>query len=304
MKEEKNILKFFNNELSEKETTELKHSDEFKTLSKIAHYSSYFVAPKVDAEKALQDFKVKYSSKKEVKVRTLNFGVLYRVAAVAVIMLSVPYFMFFNNQKSFETTIAQTKSLVLPDDSEVILNASSILSYNKKEWEEKRDLELDGEAFFKVRKGQKFTVHTDAGNVQVLGTQFNVKERSNYFEVKCYEGIVAVSYGNQEVKLTQGKAFRIVNGVSENVRDFSADQPSWLSFESSFVEVPLSQVIEELERQYNIKILSDRINLTQLYTGTFTHTDKNIALQSVTIPLKLSYKIEKNTVTFYKYDEK
>ena len=194
--------------------------------------------------------------------------------------------------------------MVLPDNSEVILNASSLLSYNKKEWKEKRDLDLDGEAFFKVSKGQKFTVHTDAGDIQFLGTQFNVKERSNYFEVQCYEGIVAVTYGNQEEKLTKGKAFRVVNGVRENVSDFNATEPSWLNYESSFVQVPLSQVIEELERQYKIKIQSDNIDLTQLFTGTFTHKDKNIALQSVTIPLKLSYKIDKNSVTFYKYDEK
>jgi transmembrane sensor len=304
MKHENNILKFFNNELSEQEMAELKQSDEFKTFSKIAHYSSHFETPKIDAKRALLDFKEKYSTKKEVKVRTLNFKALYKVAAVAVIMLCASYFMFFNNEKSFETRIAQTKSLVLPDNSEVILNSSSLLSYNIKEWKEKRDLDLDGEAFFKVSKGQKFTVHTDAGYVQVLGTQFNVKERSNYFEVQCYEGIVAVTYGNQELKLTKGKAFRVVDGVSENVTDFNATEPSWLNYESSFVQVPLSQVIEELERQYKIEIQSDNIDLTQLFTGTFTHTDKNIALQSVTIPLKLSYKIDKNSVTFYKYDEK
>jgi len=304
MKQEKNILKLFNNELSEKEITELKSSDEFKTISKIAHYSKHFEAPKVDAEKALLDFKKKHSIKKEVKVRTLNFNSIYRVAAVAVIMLCASYFMFFNNEKSFETRIAETKTLVLPDNSEVILNSASLLSYNKKEWKENRDLELDGEAFFKVSKGQKFTVHTDVGNIQVLGTQFNVKERENYFEVQCYEGIVAVTHNNKELKLTRGKAFRVINGVIENVEDFNAPKPSWLNFESSFVEVPLSQVIEELERQYKITIVAENVDSALLFTGTFTHTDKNIALQSITIPLKLSYKIDKDTVTFYKYEEK
>jgi ferric-dicitrate binding protein FerR (iron transport regulator) len=304
MKQENNILKYFNNELSEQEMAELKHSDEFKTLSKIAHYSSYFETPNIDAEKALLEFKENYSTKKEVKVRTLYFSRLFKVAAVAVIMLCASYFVFFNNEKSFETRIAQTKSLILPDNSEVILNSSSLLSYNKKEWDEKRDIVLDGEAFFKVSKGQKFTVHTDAGNVQVLGTQFNVKERSDYFEVQCYEGIVAVTYGNQKVVLTKGKAFRIINGISQDITGFNANKPSWLNDESSFVQVPLSEVIEELERQYNIKIQSDNIDLTQLFTGTFTHKDKNIALQSVTIPLQLSYKIDKNTVIFYEYDEK
>lgn len=304
MKQENSILKYFNDELSEQEKALLKHSDEFRTLSKIAHYSSYFEAPKIDAEKALLDFKEKYSTKKEAKVRSLNFNMLFKVAATVVILLCTSYFMFFNNETSFGTRVAQTKSIVLPDNSEVILNSSSLLSYNKKEWKETRDLNLEGEAFFKVSKGQKFTVHTNVGNIQVLGTQFNVKERHNYFEVQCYEGIVAVTYGDNEQILTKGKAFRVLNGISKNVIDFNGIEPSWLHYESSFVEVPLSQVIEELERQYKIEIQSNNIDLTQLFTGSFTHTNKNIALQSVTIPLKLSYKINKNTVTFYKYEEK
>ena len=303
MKNENNILKWFNNELSEQEIAELKQSDEFNTFGKIAHYSAYLQAPKVDAEKAFLDFKEKHSVKKEVSVRTLNFKTLYRVAAVAVIMLCISYFMLFNNETSFETRIAETKTLVLPDNSEVILNSASLLSYNKKEWKEKRDLELDGEAFFKVSKGQKFTVHTDAGSVQVLGTQFNVKERDNYFEVQCYEGIVAVTYNNREVTLTKGKTFRILNGVIENVEEFNTISPSWLQFESSFVNVPLSQVIEELERQYKIEITLENVDTAQLFTGSFTHNDKNIALQSVTIPLKLSYRIDEETVTFYEYGE-
>ena len=304
MKHENNILKWFNNELSKQEVSDLKNSEDVQTLEKVLHYSSFLQAPKVDAEKALLAFKESHAVKKEVKVRTLNFKVMYRVAAVAVIMLSASYFMFFNNNVSFETEIAQTKTLALPDNSEVILNAASLLDYNKKSWDKKRDLNLDGEAFFKVSKGQKFTVNTDIGTVEVLGTQFNVKERNNYFEVQCYEGLVGVTYQGQTVKLTKGKTFRIVNGVIIDVDEFNTLTPSWLQSESSFVEVPLAQVIEELERQYNIEIIIKDIDTTQLFTGTFTHTDKNIALQSVTIPLKLSYEIQKQTVTFYKYDEK
>jgi ferric-dicitrate binding protein FerR (iron transport regulator) len=304
MKHKNNILKWFNNELSKQEVSDLKQSEDTQTLEKILHYSSFLQAPKVDAEKALLAFKESHAVKKEVKVRTLNFKLMYRVAAVAVIMLSASYFMFFNNNVSFETEIAQTKTLALPDNSEVILNAASILEYNKKSWNKKRDLNLDGEAFFKVSKGQKFTVNTDMGSVEVLGTQFNVKERDNYFEVQCYEGLVGVTYKGQTVKLTKGNTFRIVNGVIIDVDEFNTLSPSWLQSESSFVEVPLAEVIEELERQYDIEIIIKDIDTTQLFTGTFTHTDKNIALQSVTIPLKLSYEIQKQTVTFYKYDEK
>jgi len=303
MKNETNILKWLNNELSEEEVKALKESENLETLEKIAFYASQMQAPKIDAQQALAAFKERKLSKKETKVIPLNFKTFMRVAAILVVMLASSYFLFFNSTKSFETQIAQTQNITLPDASEVILNAQSTLKYNKKTWENKRDLELSGEAFFKVSKGQKFTVNTPAGSVQVLGTQFNVKERPNYFEVQCYEGLVAVTYNNETQELSKGKSFRVLDGTIQVVDDFNAENPSWLQAESSFDKIPLSQVVSELERQYNLKVDFQAVDGSQLFTGSFTHSDKNIALQSITIPLKLSYKIEGKNVTLYHYEE-
>jgi ferric-dicitrate binding protein FerR (iron transport regulator) len=303
MTQEKDILKWLNDELSGEEINKLKQTEDLQTLEKIVHYSSQMRAPKVDAQKALDAFKSKKRSKNETKVRTLNFKTFYRVAAVVAIMLTASYFLFNKNTTSFETQIAETQTLTLPDNSEVILNAASKLSFNKKTWKENRNLELDGEAFFKVSKGQKFTVNTDAGTIQVFGTQFNVKEREGYFEVHCYEGLVGVTYNKQLTKLSAGKTFRVVDGSVQEFEDLNTMNPSWLQQESSFVEVPLKQVIAELERQYVINITAENIDTNSIFTGSFTHNDKNIALQSVTIPLKLSYKIDGNKVYFYNYGE-
>ncbi|MGA9639399.1 FecR domain-containing protein, partial [Flavobacterium sp.] len=86
----------------------------------------------------------------------------------------------------------------------------------------------------------------------------------------------------------------------EEVPDFEADSPSWLKKESSFDHIPLIQVISELERQYNLKINVKDINTNSLFTGTFTHTNEKTALDAITIPLQISYKIEGKTVIFYK----
>jgi ferric-dicitrate binding protein FerR (iron transport regulator) len=304
MENEKEILRWLNGELSSQEIEDLKKSEGFELLEKIAHYTSNLEAPKVDAQTALDQFKKRNKSKNETKVRKLNFTTFYRVAAILVVLLTSAYFLFFNNVTSFETQIAQTKSVTLPDSSEVILNSSSKLSFNEKKWADKRALTLEGEAFFKVQKGQTFSVNTTAGVVTVLGTQFNVKERKNYFEVNCYEGLVSVTYNNKTIKLPRGKTFRVINGAIENVEDFIAQNPSWLQQESSFNKIPLDQVIAELERQYDIKIKVEGVDTSKLFTGSFTHTDEDIALQAVTIPLKLSYKIQGKTIIFYNYGVK
>jgi hypothetical protein len=56
-----------------------------------------------------------------------------------------------------------------------------------------------------------------------------------------------------------------------------------------FYKNSLNQVTE-LERQYDIKIKVDAVDTSKLFTGSFTHTNQKIALEAVTIPLKLSYK--------------
>lgn len=299
MKNKNDILKWFNNELSERELSELKQTENLETLEKIAHYSKYMKGPEIDAMQALDAFKNRKLSKKP-KVITFNFKTIMKVAAILVIMLTSSYFLFFNTDLNFETQIAQTNTLTLPDGSEVILNAATRLHYNKKEWKAQRFLDLEGEAFFKVQKGEKFTVNTSAGTVQVLGTQFNVKRRIGYFEVQCYEGLVAVNYKGKTVKLPPGKSFRVVDGHIQLVDEFDAEMPSWLQEESTFNKVPFGEVIKELQRQYDIKVTLDNIDEEQLFKGTFTHNNIEIALQSITIPLNLNYKIEGKHVVLSK----
>jgi hypothetical protein len=71
--------------------------------------------------------------------------------------------------------------------------------------------------------------------------------------------------------------------------------------ESNFIEIPWSSH-SQLERQYDIKIKSDGVDTTKLFTGSFTHSNQKIAVESVTIPLKLGYKIEGKTILLYNYE--
>ncbi|GAA4290357.1 FecR family protein [Aestuariibaculum suncheonense] len=300
MKNNNDILKWFDNELSEQEFLELKQTENLEILEKIAHYAKHMQAPEVDAQAALTAFRNRKLRKKSPKVITFNFNTVLKIAAILVVMLTSSYFLFFNNDVNFETEIAQTETLTLPDGSEVILNAASKLHYSKKEWQSNRLLDLDGEAFFKVQKGEKFTVNTSAGTVQVLGTQFNVKKRTGYFEVQCYEGLVAVNYNSKIVKLSPGKSFRVVDNTIQLVDDFKAEIPSWLQEESSFDNVPLGEVLKELQRQYSIIVTLQNVDESVLFKGAFTHKNLEIALKSITIPLDLNYKIEGKHVVLSK----
>ena len=56
------------------------------------------------------------------------------------------------------------------------------------------------------------------------------------------------------------------------------------------------EVLDEFERQYNVKIDAKTIKQDELFSGKFTHNDINIALQSITQPLQLRYKKVNKTI--------
>ena len=303
MEDKNNILKWLNRETSDEELARLQESKDFKTLEKIAHYASQIETPKVNVDKALEDFKLRtQQTAKKGRIIPFNFKQISKYAAIIVVLLTTSYFLFFNNETSFKTQFSQTKTFNLPDNSEVILNSNSTITFNKNKWKSNRHLTLNGEAFFKVQKGKKFTVLTDIGEVTVLGTKFNVKERTNYFEVKTYEGLVSVAYKDTLVKLSKGTIFKVVNGTIDTVNTFDINENSWLQKESNFKSTALRFVLKEIENQFGYTIETKDIDLDILYSGGFTHADVNIALQSVTIPLQLSYKIEGEKIIIFNYD--
>ena len=149
-----------------------------------------------------------------------------------------------------------------------------------------------------MAKGATFSVTTEEGMITVLGTEFNVKQRDNYFEVICYEGRVKVDYMNETIQeLSPGEGVLVLNGIIEQLQNISAINPSWIDNESQFNSTPFVYVLREFERQYDVKFQTNGIDLDQLFTGKFAHDDFLIALKAITLPLDLSYTKDKNTVT-------
>jgi len=99
---------------------------------------------------------------------------------------------------STHTKLGETRRLLLPDSSEVTLNADSRLLYAVT-GSGKREVWLDGEAFFHVKhttSGQKFIVHTyDNLNVEVIGTQFNVNSTGKEIVVVLQQGSILLNIG-------------------------------------------------------------------------------------------------------------
>ena len=297
--QENYLAKWLSDELSEEELQDFQNSEEYASYQKLKEATSSLRAPDFDSEKALQRLKDEHIENAP-KVISLNpFKKFLRVAAVIAILLAGSYFYVNTLNEKVTTEFAEYSEVMLPDDSEIFLNADSQISYNKKNWDNKRNVDLDGEAFFKVAKGKKFTVWTDHGTVAVLGTQFNVENRKGFFEVTCYEGLVSVTHNNKESKLPAGTSFLVINGKIVSTGTPDGSLPSWMNNESSFESIPLKYVFAELERQFNVKVSSENIDTNLLFTGSFNNTDLNMALKSISTPSQTHYKIDGDNVLFY-----
>lgn len=293
MNREELIKKWLDNNLNTEEQKAFEQLEDYNNLIRMNSALNSFKAPEFSVDKHYEDLKPKLRFNTQKSNQW--FRPLLRVAAVLAICFSVYYYTTTINTV-VSTQIAQSTEVELPDTSTVNLNANSTISFNKAKWDDNREVQLNGEAFFKVAKGKRFDVVTKQGTVSVLGTQFNVKQRNDYFEVICYEGLVAVTHNEEYVKLHPGDTYKIIDGKLLSTEKEIAAQPLWLRGESSFNNVPFIHVVKELENQYDISITLDKSDSSRLFTGSFTHKNLDLALQSVTIPLNLSYSKSGNSI--------
>ena len=91
----------------------------------------------------------------------------------------------------------------------------------------------------------------------------------------------------------------VIDGNIVNAEKPNSPMPSWMNKESSFKSIPLKYVLDEFQWQHNVMVETQNIDLDKVFTGTFSNTDKDLALQSISVPSHLKFKLEGNKVLFY-----
>ncbi|MFD2565395.1 FecR family protein [Aquimarina rubra] len=286
------IRKWLAEELTDPELEAFKKLDDYHMHTKILEGAQYFRASDVSEIADVDEIYAKMNYPFETVSKKRNwYQPLFKIAAALVVLIGITFFFFTNSDSAFKTMASEKRSFELPDQSEVVINSKSEIFFNENTWNDKREVNLDGEAFFKVKKGSAFDVITKDGKVTVLGTQFNVKNRDNYFEVKCFEGLVKVKTLKHDQNLPAGSALKIIDGKI-TFETIDLNRPQWLSNISSFKSIPFYEVINEFERQYGVRIIVKDVDTKRLFTGGFIHNDMEDGLKSITLPLDLTYTIE------------
>lgn len=193
-------------------------------------------------------------------------------AAIILLLLGSAFFIGFYS-KTVSTGAGEMAKLVLPKGSEVVLNAETSLKYKPLLWIFTREVKLDGEAWFEVSSGSKFTVTSEPGTTSVLGTSFNIYSRKGAYEVSCYTGKVLVgsAISGKEVILEPEQKIIISNSgepVLQEEPSVTSDR-DWRKGYFRFTSTPVTRVFDEIARQYGIDI-KGTASLDLVYTGNFS----------------------------------
>ena len=151
-------------------------------------------------------------------------------------------------------------SLELPDGTVVWVNSESSLRFPEKFTSNLREVFLEGEAYFEVKKdaNRPFYVHTEVGKVRVLGTAFNVCAYSNdrFWQTTLVEGSVMINQEEKEVLLKPNEQYQIdVRTGKAGLREVLPElYTSWRDGKFYFKAYTFEELVEKLERWYDFKM--------------------------------------------------
>ena len=213
-----------------------------------------------------------------------------KVASVVVITVGVTAALFSVGKDKDDVNVAmqtitvpagQRVNLDLPDGSNVWLNAGTRMQYPVSFMEDKREIILDGEAYFDVARNEKcpFIVHTHAMDIEVLGTKFNVEAyaKQQNFEASLIQGKIKIkspSDNNISQVLLPDYKSTLKNGklVISKIEDYNIYR--WKEGLYCFKNKSFIEIIKDLEKYYNLKIIVDKPSITNIIlTGKFRISD-------------------------------
>jgi ferric-dicitrate binding protein FerR (iron transport regulator) len=291
------IKKWLDDALSDKEQEAFDALEDSAFFKEIIEEGKRFKAQNPTEVVAYDELKLRLDKKKNPTTNWYKLSV--RIAALFIVGFGLYFLTTQDKSTTFNTQLSQKQEIELPDGSVVVLNEASQVRFNKKNWDTQRNVELQGEAYFKVAKGKRFDVTTALGTVSVLGTQFKVSTRDSIFKVICYEGLVKVTCNAGVQQLNEGQGIRAVNDTFEPL-DIATVQPDWLQNLKVFKQASMRDVFTALEKHYNVKINTDTVDPSILFTGAFELNNLDNALEAVTKTLNLTYAIHTNEVVVIK----
>jgi ferric-dicitrate binding protein FerR (iron transport regulator) len=239
----------------------------------------------------------------------------YSIAAALALFVTASYFIFFNradDAQKQEPVVAQMRQVTthrgqkmkveLLDGSRVILNSNSSLEFPEQFTGNRREVYLEGEAYFEVAHdpAHPFIVHTRESNTTVLGTTFNIKLTAGHgTQVTLVEGKVDVatlpdkSTPAQHITLLPNQQALVKNG-NDTIEVREVDISLFVEWKDNilrFENMRMDQVVAVLEDWYDVDIkLEDAALANCTINATYRKETLKNVLASLSYTLKVKYR--------------
>lgn len=243
------------------------------------------------------------------KVRKLRWSQVTRWAASLLLLIAAGAWLWQNLAKeefvTVKTALGETRTVFLPDSSKVMLNESSLLTYQQNFLQE-RTVNLKGEAFFEVLQtnGKRFTVTTEQSKVEVVGTSFNVKDKANTpASVHVVTGMVAFTPIEEEnyIYLKPGEFATLDDAAQKEpieVREYASNTfETWRTNELKFNSISIHNLITDLNQYYDVNItVANQDILKCRFTGNFSDPQLKDILKVLQVSMDISIERKGNQI--------
>lgn len=226
----------------------------------------------------------------EIKLTSAKPKYVWTKYAASLLILLVASFaiwiaLFHTQKQQISTNYGEVRKVLLPDGSLVYLNSNSTLKYFKDFIDDDiREVWLQGEGFFKVNEIQafapedkaiqqkKFIVHVGKLDVEVIGTQFNIKNRRNTTEIVLDEGQVQLKQLNDNKNYVMNPGDKATLDEKNSIRIEQLNDPSlyssWKQNEMYFDDTMLQDISEDFADNFGIElIIADQELKAKKFTG-------------------------------------
>ena len=237
------------------------------------------------------------------KIRHARTAWIAAASVIIMLLAGAGYYWFSGKSASVKAAYGEIMEKVLPDGTRVLLNANSKITYAAN-WNEdsKREVWINGEAFFHVKKTQaksRFVVHANQFDIIVTGTQFNVISKEFMNSVMLTEGsITLVAKNGQEMKLVPGDYAAFNNGVLEKCTATDESILAWRDRKLVFSAIPLRTAISLIEEHYGVTVkLKDSALGEKIMKGILPNDNLDVMLRSLEAAFQLKATRQGNVIT-------
>lgn len=248
----------------------------------------------------------KQSSRFSVSLK-LTVSIALIAAAIAVFFVVVSnnktnnfeLLMMYNDKET--TTLVKT----LNDGSIVYLANNTKLHYPKQFFAQKREVFLEGSAFFDVAKNKDhpFFIETELMQIEVLGTAFNVDSKNNApFSLSVQRGEVKVilKENGQAVYVKAGQTAILQSQKLQTIATDKNNQLTRYTSQMRFKDEPLANIVKVINKNADDIIIElDEILNDKLLTVTFTNETPTVKAQLICLALNLQYTQQQNIIRIY-----